>query len=388
MCFEDCCFYTFCCCLCQTKQYRKRMTTRQKDLSELTAITPNRPSTFTQYTDPMMVKTSQMTKTYNLSPSSQYKNTTDVLKKEGYKMGDKIDSGAFATVFKATHIKKGTVVAIKIIDVPPDLNSEKSKKKRAHFMSDIKNELFILEKSSHPHIIHLITHFLVRDTNRELLHIVMQYAEGGTLSNFSEKQGPFDEISCRVWFAQMLSALSFMHERHGIAHRDLKLSNILLDKDEDILISDFGLSRVVWRKSGEGILQSKTFCGTPPYMAPELLENYKDKQGYNAQKVDVFALGVILYKLFNKEYPFPQRRSKAIKKMKAKKYTWSPYIRHQPSAEFRDIIDKLFEPDVDKRPDMKTLKQHIWIQHLMVDEKEMNSKSIRQRDKEHRSLKQ
>lgn len=357
-------------------------------MTELTALTTNRTDRFSEYTDPMLVETQKMTKTYIISPDRDLKTTEDVLTKEGYRMEEMIDSGAFATVFKAIHIQRKTVVAIKVIEIPPDLGSGQSNKKRTNVLSDIKNELFILEKSFHPHIIHLITHFLVQHPNREVLHIVMQLAEGGTLSKFLDKFGPFEENTCRVWFAQMVSALSFMHLKFGIAHRDLKLSNILLDRDNDILISDFGLSRVVWRKSRDGIMESKTFCGTPPYMSPELLDHMTSKQGYNAIKADVWALGVILFKLFNKEYPFPQKRSKAIRRMKAERWKWSQHIRHQPSADFVDIMKKLFQPDVSLRIDTRDLKEHKWIKHLLIDDHSFDSKSIRKRDKEHRTPKE
>lgn len=312
-----------------------------------------------RYSDPKYVDTTKMTDTYNVGQECQYKTVEDVLTKQGFRIDSVIDRGAFAVVFKANHIQNGTTVAVKMIEISPDLK----KRKKDALINDIKNELYVLQKIRHPHIVLMITHFLIRVNTRDLLHIVMQFAEGGTLSKIANRFGPFDEESCRIWFAQMLDALVYMHTRFGMAHRDLKLSNILLDKDTDVLISDFGLSRVVWRQSRNGLMESKTFCGTPPYMAPEVREHEFVKKGYNAQKADVWALGVILFRLFNQEYPFNTNRQKVLKLMKARKWRFGKKTRHEPSDDLKDILTVMLEPEPSKRPEMKDLMAHKWVSH-------------------------
>ncbi|CAG2171420.1 unnamed protein product [Oppiella nova] len=177
-----------------------------------------------------------------------------------------IDSGAFASVEKAVVINTKVVIAVKKIEIPREVDDPKTRNKRKSITTDIKNELFILQKIRHPHVIKLIQHFIINDrqTNKTIIYILMQFAPGGTLSSHCNANGPFDERMCQQWFAQMLSALSFMHSKK-MAHRDLKLSNILLNENMDVLVSDFGLSRVVWRQT-QGTINSNTYCGTPPYM--------------------------------------------------------------------------------------------------------------------------
>ena len=329
----------------------------------MTEIMPKGISPLSRYTDPKSVDPKKMTQTYEVGHNKQFKTAEDVLISKGFEMLQRLDSGAYAVVYKGKHIAKGTIVAIKVITIP----QEWEEKRKKAVTTDIKHELYILAKIRHPYIIMMISHFMVSEEHRESLHIVMQLAEGGTLAKLSEKRGPFDEDSCRVWFAQMLSAMVYMHGL-GLAHRDLKLSNILLDKDNDILISDFGLSRLVWRKSRDGILESTTFCGTPPYMSPELLQYSRAKQGYNAQKADVWALGVILFKLFYHEYPFPKKLHKALIKMKERKVNKCNGMRHKPSDDLIDIIFEIFNPDPYKRPNLNELTSHNWVKRFFNDE--------------------
>ncbi len=86
----------------------------------------------------------------------------------------------------------------------------------------------------------------------------MQFAPNGDLHEHAKKQGPFDEAMCKVWVTQTLSAMVYIHER-DIAHRDLKLGNLLLDECHDVLVTDFGLSRV--KDIEEKELEARTYCG-------------------------------------------------------------------------------------------------------------------------------
>lgn len=110
---------------------------------------------------------------------------------------------------------------------------------------DMKNELFVMEKVNHPFIVRLYRHFIIN----EYLFIFMQMANGGTLSKFVNDYGPLSEKESKIPFAQILSGVAHMHKLN-IAHRDLKLSNILLLKNDDnqynVLLTDFGLSRVAY----------------------------------------------------------------------------------------------------------------------------------------------
>jgi serine/threonine protein kinase len=224
-----------------------------------------------------------------------------VLTQNGYKLLEPIGSGAFAQVYKtevileSSSLRKGQIIACKVVN----LSAKQSLNKR---LKEVKNELFILEKIRHPNIIQLYDHFMIGE---KTLYILMQCANGGDLGHHLIKCGPFPEEAVKLWFAQILSTVSYMHSE-GIAHRDLKLDNILLDHNNKALLTDFGLSRVCRRrpKPGRkgGTEWSSTFCGTTPYMAPEILMTVNIF--YDPFPTDIWALGIILFILFNSGYPF------------------------------------------------------------------------------------
>ena len=350
-----------CCCCCGKKKFNKnkRQTMKKRNLKVLKQITPpkDREKLKDLNSDPLKQKTKDMTDYYEI-PSNEFKNDNDVIKSRGFRIEDMIDEGAFAKVHKAVHLSTGLTTACKKISIPEE-------SKRTSILKDVKNELYILQKIIHPHIIKMIEHFIIIGPKKQTtLYMLMQFASGGNLSKMVQQFAPFSEDQCKLWFAQMLSALKFMHSK-GIAHRDLKLANILLDEAQDVLISDFGLSRIVFRKDKDNQpLVSTTYCGTPPYMAPELLQ---PKRKYIALPVDVWALGIILYKLFNKDYPFPKRAKKAFRKMKQKKWDFSTYTQTKPSPELRDILDKIFEFDPKARPTMSDLTLHPWVSQVYKD---------------------
>lgn len=185
-----------------------------------------------------------LTTVYNV-PNDEFQNETEVLKHHNFVLGKELGAGGFATVYEATHTKTNTKVACKVIDLGDG--------RKKSLLNDMKNELSVMEKVNHPFIVHLYTHFLVNN----LLFIFMQLANGGTLSRFVRDYGPFTESESRPPFCQILSGVSHMHKLH-IAHRDIKLSNILLMKNQsneyNILLADFGLSREAYNtKQGRSV---------------------------------------------------------------------------------------------------------------------------------------
>ena len=119
-----------------------------------------------------------------------------------------------------------------------------------------KNELFVMERVDHPHIIKMYQHFIVDFAGTRFVYIFMQLAEGDSLSVYMRAKVKFGlpEPVCKRMMAEMVTAVNHMHSK-GIAHRDLKMGNILLDQNTTCLVSDFGLSRVAFRPSkGEKIL--------------------------------------------------------------------------------------------------------------------------------------
>ena len=206
-----------------------------------------------QASTPSAIDTAQLTTIYRV-PNDKYANSEDVLKDRGIQLLDVFDEGGFAKVYKARRMSQpNQLMACKMVDIGTDLNDNAK-------LSDVKNELFVLEKIKHPHLVRLWEHFVIN----EQLYIFMDYADFGNLYRYMYlRQGPMSEDEAKKPFSQIVSGVAYMHAKN-IAHRDLKLSNILLKTLPDgnivILIADFGLSRVVYRRK-TGLQTCKSYCG-------------------------------------------------------------------------------------------------------------------------------
>uniref|UniRef100_A0A8C8JNJ6 non-specific serine/threonine protein kinase n=1 Tax=Oncorhynchus tshawytscha TaxID=74940 RepID=A0A8C8JNJ6_ONCTS len=197
-----------------------------------------------------------------------------------YRLLKTIGKGNFAKVKLARHILTGKEVAIKIID-KTQLNPTS------------------LQKVSIGHLLQL---FEVIETDKTL-YLIMEYASGGEVFDYLVSHGRMKEIEARAKFRQIVSAVHYCHMKN-IVHRDLKAENLLLDANANIKIADFGFSN-------EFTLGNKldTFCGSPPYAAPELFQGKK----YDGPEVDVWSLGVILYTLVSGSLPFDGQNLKELR---------------------------------------------------------------------------
>ncbi|XP_073150275.1 CBL-interacting serine/threonine-protein kinase 12-like [Henckelia pumila] len=211
-----------------------------------------------------------------------------------YEIGKLLGHGTFAKVYLARNVKTGESVAIKVID--------KEKILKVGLIAHIKREISILRRVRHPNIVQL---FEVMATKSKIF-FVMEYVKGGELFNKVAK-GRLKEEVARKYFQQLISAVAFCHAR-GVYHRDLKPENILLDDDGDLKVSDFGLSAISEQIKQDGLFH--TFCGTPAYVAPEVLA----RKGYNAAKVDIWSCGVILFVLMAGYLPFHDQNVMAMYK--------------------------------------------------------------------------
>lgn len=198
-----------------------------------------------------------------------------------YEIERTIGKGNFAVVKLATHIITKAKVAIKIVD-KTQLDEENLKK--------IFREVQIMKLLKHPHIIRL---YQVMETER-MIYLVTEYASGGEIFDHLVAHGRMAEKDARKKFKQIVAAVHFCHCR-SIVHRDLKAENLLLDHNLNIKIADFGFSNMFSR--GQLL---KTWCGSPPYAAPELFEGKE----YDGPKVDIWSLGVVLYVLVCGALPF------------------------------------------------------------------------------------
>ncbi|XP_018847947.1 CBL-interacting serine/threonine-protein kinase 12-like [Juglans regia] len=211
-----------------------------------------------------------------------------------FEVGKLLGHGTFAKVYHARNVKTDESVAIKVID--------KEKILKGGLIAHIKREISILRRVRHPNIVQL---FEVMATKSKI-YFVMEFVRGGELFNKVAK-GRLKEDVARKYFQQLISAVGFCHSR-GVFHRDLKPENLLLDENGDLKVSDFGLSAVSDQIRQDGLFH--TFCGTPAYVAPEVLA----RKGYEASKVDIWSCGVILFVLMAGYLPFHDQNIMAMYK--------------------------------------------------------------------------
>ncbi|XP_059626391.1 CBL-interacting serine/threonine-protein kinase 11-like [Cornus florida] len=201
-----------------------------------------------------------------------------------YELGKLLGCGAFAKVYHARDTRTGQSVAVKIIN--------KKKIVGTSLMSNVKREISIMRRLHHPNIVKL---YEVLATKTKI-YFVMEFVKGGELFAKVAKARLSEDLS-RKFFQQLISAVGYCHLR-GVYHRDLKPENLLVDDKGDLKVTDFGLSAVTNQIRPDGLLH--TLCGTPAYVAPEILT----KKGYDGAKVDVWSCGIILYVLNAGYLPF------------------------------------------------------------------------------------
>lgn len=160
----------------------------------------------------------------------------------------------------------------------------------------VRHERAILaEVAGHPFITNLIASFSDHDS----LYMLLDYVPGGELFSYLRKMRRFDESTARFYIAEIVLVLEFLHEnKGGVAYRDLKPENLLLDQDGHIKLVDFGFAKRLGHR-GDRPVETYTLCGTPEYLAPEVIHN----KGHTAA-VDWWALGILLYEFLTGYPPF------------------------------------------------------------------------------------
>ena len=202
---------------------------------------------------------------------------------EDFKIGKLLGKGAYAEVKECIHLKTGLSYALKIYEKVRLLDPLKKR--------NMIREIHVLEELNHCNIIHL---YHVLETPK-LVMLVIELVKGKSLKTMMrESSRGLKESKCIKIFKQILSAVEYMHSR-GIAHRDLKLDNILIDEINNAKIIDFGFS--VCCKYD---LRLKMFCGTPSYMCPEIIH----RKDYLGPPADMWSLGIILYTMISGNLPF------------------------------------------------------------------------------------
>ncbi|KAD4584279.1 hypothetical protein E3N88_21880 [Mikania micrantha] len=275
---------------------------------------------------------------YILSSSSNPHVTTQgIVLMERYELGRLLGQGTFAKVYYGRNTRTGQGVAIKVID--------KEKVLRVGLTNQIKREISIMRLVKHPNILEL---YEVMATKTKI-YFALEYAKGGELFDKVSK-GRLKEQIARKYFQQLINAVDFCHSR-GVYHRDLKPENLLLDENDNLKVSDFGLSALAESKHQDGLLH--TTCGTPAYVAPEVI----NRKGYEGDKADIWSCGVILYVLLTGHLPFHDSNLmemyRKIGKAEFKCPNWFP-------PEVKRLLTRMLEPNPEYRITIAKIKENTW----------------------------
>ncbi|KAF7816217.1 CBL-interacting serine/threonine-protein kinase 11 [Senna tora] len=254
-----------------------------------------------------------------------------------YELGRLLGCGAFAKVYFARNVQNGQSVAVKVIN--------KKKITGSGLMSNIKREITIMSRLRHPNIVKL--HEVLATKTK--IYFVMEFVKGGELFSKISK-GRFSEDLARKYFQQLISAVGYCHS-HGVFHRDLKPENLLVDENGNLKVSDFGLSAVREQIRSDGLLH--TLCGTPAYVAPEILA----KQGYDGAKVDVWSCGVILFVLTAGYLPFNDPNLMVMYK---KIYKGEFRCPRWMSSELRRFLSRLLDTNPETRITIDEIIRDPW----------------------------
>lgn len=252
-----------------------------------------------------------------------------------YEFEKVIGKGNFAVVKLATHVITQVKVAIKIID-KTRLDAENRKK--------VAREVEIMKLLDHPNIIKL---YQVMESSQHL-YLVTEYASRGEIFEYLLQRGRMAEEEARKKFRQIVQAVHYCHQK-GIVHRDLKAENLLLDENGNVKLADFGFSNHF--SQGENL---KTWCGSPPYAAPELFEG----QEYSGPQADVWSLGVVLYVMVCGALPFDGTN---LQHLRARVLAGRFRIPFYMSQECERLIRKMLHRDPTKRIPLAKVLEHKWM---------------------------
>ncbi|KAI8019451.1 CBL-interacting serine/threonine-protein kinase 21 [Camellia lanceoleosa] len=254
-----------------------------------------------------------------------------------YQLSRTIGEGTFAKVKLATNTENGQHVAIKIIDKHMVIEN--------NLIYQVKREIRTMKLLRHPNIVRI--HEVIGTKTK--IYIVMEYVSGGQLSDKLSYINRLNEREARKHFQQLIDAVDYCHCR-GVYHRDLKPENLLLNSKGNLKVSDFGLSAL--RKPGDLL---STACGSPSYVAPELLMN----KGYEGAAADVWSCGVILFELLAGFLPFDDRNLMNLyKKILRAQYTFPEWFTESQ----KKLISKILDPNPRTRITIPEIIEDQWFQ--------------------------
>ncbi|MCJ1306415.1 hypothetical protein MMC25_000057 [Agyrium rufum] len=273
--------------------------------------------------------------------------------REKYRILQQLGKGHFATVYLCVEKTTGFRFAVKRFEKRPGDDKGKS--------DGLQQEIAVLMSISHPNMLCL------KDTYDEEdgVYLVLELAPEGELFNWIVMKQKLTEEETRTIFVQLFQGIKYLHERN-VVHRDIKPENILMvDKNLSIKIADFGLAKIIGEESF-----TSTLCGTPSYVAPEILENSKHRKYTRA--VDVWSLGVVLYIClcgfppFSDELWTPQNPYTMSQQIKMGRFDYpSPYWDSVGDPAL-DLIDRMLTVDVNQRITIDECLEHPWLTQKLL----------------------
>ena len=268
-----------------------------------------------------------------------------------------LGKGAYACVKLAYHMKLEKYVALKIYDKEKLIQSSRQR--------SVQREIKIMRIMSNPHIVKLYDSF---ETNDKVI-LMMEYVKGTNIYDYLKLKPEHKLVECEAKriFKQIVIGINYCHE-HWITHRDIKLENILLNERNDVKIIDFGFSTCVDNKK-----KVKVFCGTPTYMAPEIIL-HKESIG---PPVDIWALGVLLYTMLCGKFPFRATNDQDLYREIINSHFQLPCDLSEPS---KVLISKMLQIDPQKRPSSMQILLDDWLNDCdkMIEISNCNIKAIEQ----------
>lgn len=297
-------------------------------------------------------------------------NKNDIGFFENFDLDEYINSGSIGYVYRATYKGKNRQqVAIKFLI---NKKRKENREKKENETKSINQEIAISKKLHNKNIIEIFAY-----TKKEnIKYSVIEYVKYGDIEHFLNKllkRAVLTETFLNYFSKQILDGLKYLH-RTKIIHMDIKPGNILIDSNLDAKITDFSVSSSYSGFHPEDIVKFP-FVGTGKYIAPEILSksHMKIKE---AEKIDIYSLGVTLYYLFYGDYPYKLRDVKNkeyenyLKNIQNEKLVF-PEIR-KISKLFKDFLTKILEKDYKKRLTIKEALNHPWIKgsQIIFDEKE------------------
>ncbi|KAM3400636.1 hypothetical protein ACQJBY_005467 [Aegilops geniculata] len=258
-----------------------------------------------------------------------------------YELGRTLGEGNFGKVKHARHRATGEHFAVKILDRGRVLSLRGAD-------DQVRREIATLTMLAHPNVVRL--HEVAASKTK--IYMVLEFVNGGELFDRIAIKKKLSEREGRRLFQQLIDGVSYCHGK-GVYHRDLKPENVLIDRKGNIKISDFGLSALPQHLGNDGLLH--TTCGSPNYIAPEVLQN----RGYDGSLSDIWSCGVILYIMLVGHLPFDDRNMVVLYQKIFKGDTQIPECL-SPGAQ--NLLRRILEPNPMKRINMAEIKIHEWFQ--------------------------